>query len=139
MKIVLLAIYINNCQITDGILKVDTIQDEPSDQVFINEDLLNSIFNGPESDLDEGISEIEQSSEIDEIIKELEASNDNSAVIRLDTEQDDPIIDQNIVLQLDAENERDVDSLLPVLQSASQAGSGPIVVINIRFLHLLKL
>ena len=99
----------------------------------------NSIFNGPESDLDEGISEIEQSSEIDEIIKELEASNDNSAVIRLDTEQDDPIIDQNIVLQLDAENERDVDSLLPVLQSASQAGSGPIVVINIRFLHLLKL
>ena len=98
----------------DGVLGLDTIpQEDQSDEVFINEDLLNGIFAGQADSFEEDQS-------IEDIINQVKNEQEETPSILM--VKDNGASGKDVVLRF-PENGREGDF----------QGSNPIVVINIRY------
>ena len=107
--------YLLNFQINEeGVLGLDTIpQDDQSDEVFINEDLLNGIFAGQAETFEDDQS-------IEDIINQVK------------NEQDE--IPSILMVKDMGESGKDVVLKFPKSgQEGNFQGTNPIVVINIRY------
>jgi len=97
----------------DGVLGLDTIpQDDQSDEVFINEDLLNGIFAGQADSFEEDQS-------IEDIINQVKNEQDETPSILM--VKDNGASGKDVVLRFPDNG-----------QEGNFQGSNPIVVINIR-------
>ena len=97
----------------DGVLGLDTIpQDDQSDEVFINEDLLNGIFAGQADSFEEDQS-------IEDIINQVKNEQDETPSILM--VKDNGASGKDVVLRFPENG-----------QEGNFQGSNPIVVINIR-------
>ena len=105
-------IYLLNIQINEeGVLGLDTIpQDDQSDEVFINEDLLNGIFAGQAETFEDDQS-------IEDIINQVK------------NEQDE--IPSILMVKDNGDSGKDV--ILKFPEEGNLQGTNPIVVINIRY------
>ena len=111
----LLCRYIFNFQINEeGVLGLDTIpQDDQSDEVFINEDLLNGIFAGQAESFEEDQS-------IEDIINQVKNEQDETPSILM--VKDNGASGKDVVLKFPESD-----------QEGNFQGPNPIVVINIRY------
>ena len=103
----------------EGVLGLDTtLQDDQSDEVLINEDLLSDIFTGQ-------VDSFEDDRSIEDIINQVEAELDETSSI--------------IMMKDNGVSGKDVAVRFPEMSQGGEIqGSNPVVVINIRLRQKLS-